>query len=133
MVARHPRRSRDTPFNSHFLFRWTRLFALFCDQVARRRFPQRLFEVPVAVVCHLRAPFTGHIEPSEPMSSVLPAVNGDYPVAVDGHSTGNVSGPEPSAPPLEPTKFSRLLVVMQQLAQPRAGQSRTSSHDDLAK
>jgi hypothetical protein len=87
--------------------------------------------IPVVVVDHLRAPFAGPIEPSEPMCSVLPTVDGDLPVTVDWHRTGNIAGSHLSAPSLAPAKFAGLAIVIQQFAQPRAGHSRTSSHGGL--
>jgi hypothetical protein len=67
------------------------------------------------------------------MCSVLRAPDHDPPITVDVHCPSNVAGVNRSAHPFAPTKLSGLLIVIQKLAQARAGDSPTSSHGGLAK
>ena len=89
--------------------------------------------IAVAMVNHHRAPFAGYEQPGELVCSVLPARDRDFPIAVFVQCSGNGAGVNRSAHPLAPTKLSGLALVMQQLTQPRARHSRTSSHGYLAK
>jgi hypothetical protein len=65
--------------------------------------------------------------------SVLPASDHDPAITVDVHCPSDIAGVNRPAHPFAPTKFSGLLIVIQKLAQARAGQSPTSSHGGLAK
>jgi len=78
------------------------------------------------VVDYLRA------KPREMMRRIPSAVNGDLQVAVFIQPSGKVPGFS-RAYTLEPSKFSGFAIVMQQLAQARAGHPATFSHGDLAK
>src|SRR6202043_775357 len=95
---------------------------------ATQSVPAIVRRVSVAVVDHHRAPIAGHVQPGQLMCSVLRASDHDPPITVDVHCPSNVAGVNRSAHAPKPMKFSGLGVVTQNVAQPRARQSRTSSH-----
>src|SRR5690349_19554449 len=70
--------------------------------------------IPVAMIDHARAPFTGHVQPGEPVCAVAPAINSNVPVAARRvQISSKVADVNRSARPLEPTKFSGRGIVMQ--------------------
>jgi hypothetical protein len=89
--------------------------------------------IRVAMVDYRPAPRAGHVQPRELVSRVMSISHGDIPISVDlVHTPGDIADANGSAHPPSPTKFPGLLVVMQQLAQPRLGQSRAGSQGTLA-
>src|ERR1700738_1459159 len=85
------------------------------------------------MVDHPPAPFAFHVQPSEMVCQVWPRVDGDPALALVIQRAGNLTDSNRSSHALEPSKFPGFPIVMQQLAQPRAGYPPRSSHDDLAK
>jgi len=75
--------------------------------------------VQVAVIDRWPHPRAGHIQPGELVGLVGAAADGDDPISGDLVQTaGNVAHSNAVAQPLQPAKFPRLGVIMQNLAQP---------------
>lgn len=98
---------------------------------AAQIFPAIVRGISVTVVDQRRTPPAGHVQPSKVVRSVVPALDPDPATAVGVQRSGNVAGLSRSAHSLAPAKFSGLVIVIQQLAQTRGGDSRTSSHGNL--
>jgi hypothetical protein len=82
--------------------------------------------IAIAVINHRAAPSAGHVEPRQLMCLVRMVVD------VYLHVSRHITGAQLVAETLQPAKFAGLFVVVQQLAQPRARQSRTVFHGRLA-
>jgi hypothetical protein len=86
--------------------------------------------IAVAVIDGRAAPGAHHVEPCELMGAVMTPSDPDHPIPLAIDATGELPLVDVGRL-FAPAKFSGSLIVAQQLAQARAGQSRTSFHGGL--
>jgi hypothetical protein len=87
--------------------------------------PSIVCGIAVAVIDHRPAPSVHHVEPCELMGRVMALADPDHPIPLAVEAAGELVLVDVRRL-FAPAKFSRSLIVAQQLAQPRAGQSCTS-------
>src|SRR5262249_28751676 len=91
-------------------------------------------DIPVAMVDRRTAPPAGHIEPRQLVLGKRPSADAEHAIAVlSVDITGQSADTRLVAESLSPTKFPGFVIIVQQLAETRAGQSRTWFHGGLAK
>jgi hypothetical protein len=93
--------------------------------------PAVVGNIPIAMIDRWSPPPAGHVEPRQLMFGISATIDPDVSSILVSGSRGPW-GAGAGARTLAPAKFSSLRVVAQQLAQARAGQSRTSFHGCLA-
>src|SRR5262249_20595311 len=87
--------------------------------------PAVVCDVSVAVVDRRTAPASGHIEPRQLVFAIHTPADLDRPIMPSSvAATGQAAESCFVAETLTPAKFAAVRIVMQQFAQPRAGQSR---------
>jgi|GEM_PF-3213174 len=89
--------------------------------------------ISVAVIDHRPAPSAGHVEPRQLRCGIEAIIEADKETPLPRRVTTRWRAAEDAfGSSLAPAKLSGFRIVMQQLAQARAGQSRTSFHGGLA-